>query len=196
MLLSSKALCQMHVRCVWHFTFLAQVSGLQLQMREQAVKVEDSMWGEMLSKSAFETFWPLVSGQVLTTLLQHLTSQLIPPPLWSVMKNSLKTMGKEMMWILLPVAHALMMRPEPTPTLTLAHLYLPGSSLFINNRFFSFVLLWAWVTIPEFRLVTQTHLKSKMLSVHFLPCNWQTTFNNKSYSKYVVSDNLCWVLLK
>jgi len=98
-------------------------------MRGKAVMVEDSRWGEMLSKSAFEMFWPLVSGQVLTTLL-HLTSQLIPPPLWSVMKNSLKTMGKEMMWILLPVAHALMMRPEPTPTLTLAHLYLPGCSLF------------------------------------------------------------------
>lgn len=164
-------------------------------MREQAVKVEDSMWGEMLSKSASETFWPLVSGQVLTTLLQHLTSQLIPLPLSSVMKNSLKTMGKEMMWILLPVAHAPMMRPEPTPTLTLAHLYLPGCSLFINKQFFNFVL-WARVTIPEFTLVTQTHLKSKMLSVHFVPCDWQTTFNNKSYSKSFVSDNLCWVLLK
>lgn len=108
----------------------------------QPVKVKRSMWGEVLSKSAFEMFWPLVSGQVLTTLLQHLTSPLIPPPPWSVMKNSLKTMGKEMMWILLPVAHALMMRPEPTPTLTLAHLYLPGCSLFINKQLFIFILLW------------------------------------------------------
>lgn len=113
-------------------------------MRGQAVKVEDSMWGEMLSKSAFETFWPLVSGQVLTTLLQHLTSQLIPPPLWSVMKNSLKTMGKEMMWILLPVAHALMMRPEPTPTLTLAHLYLPGCSLLTNSFSILFFSKHGW----------------------------------------------------
>lgn len=50
-------------------------------------------------------------------------------------------MGKEMMWILLPVAPVLMMRPEPTPTLTLAHLYLPGCSLFINKHLKIFLIL-------------------------------------------------------
>lgn len=124
-------------------TFSLQfLSGLQLQTRGQTEKMEGSMWGEMLSKSALQTFWPLVSGQVLTTLLQHPTSPLTPLHLWSVMKNSLKTMGKEMMWISLPVAHALMMRPEPTPTLTLAHLYLPGCSLYVNN-FFHFFLFFS-----------------------------------------------------
>lgn len=117
------------------------VTCLKTGVKGQAEKVQHSMWGEMLSKMAFQMFWPLVSGQVLTTLLQHLTSPLIPPPLWSVMKSSLKTMGKEMMWILLPVAPVLMMRPEPTPTLTLAHLYLPGCSLFLNKHFLDFFIL-------------------------------------------------------
>lgn len=147
MLLSLKALCQPHIRYIQHFRGLAQSKWVTTSKRGQPVKVEGSMWGEVISKSAFEMFWPLVSGQVLTTLLQHLTSPLIPPPPWSVTKNSLKTMGKEMMWILLPVAHALMMRPEPTPTLTLAHLYLPGCSLFINKQFFIFILLWQYQSL-------------------------------------------------
>lgn len=144
------------------------MSGLQVQMRVQAVKLEDSMLGEILSRSAFETFWPLVSGQVLTTLLQHPTSQLIPPRLWSVMKNSLKTTVKEMMWILVPVAHALMTRPEPTPTLTLAHLYLPGCSLLTNSFSILFVFEHGW-PYQSLHWLHRLTLKAKCYQFIFCP---------------------------